>query len=366
MCIEKLKTLMAEKGLAALAVNAGPSLTYLTGLHFHLMERPVVILFTLDREPTVILPELEQRKLDGLSLPVRTFTYGEDPATWQQDFNNAVQDLGLARKKIGVEPNQFRLLEYQLMKNSCPDAVFLDGSEVVALLRSIKGYEEIEHMSQAVKIAETALVETLKMVHIGVSEKKIASELFLQLVRHGSDTSLPFSPIVAAGPNGANPHSTPTSRELQGGDLLIIDWGARYKGYVSDITRTFGVGMVGDEARRIHELVQKANAAGRHAGAPGVTCGAVDAAARDVITVGGYGEFFTHRTGHGIGLECHEEPYMRNGNSTPLIEGMTYTVEPGIYLAGKNGVRIEDDILVTADGAISLSTLDRGLVCIDG
>jgi Xaa-Pro dipeptidase len=365
MRIEKLKKVMAEKGLTALAVNAGPSLTYLTGLHFHLMERPVVVIFSLDNEPTVILPELEQKKLEGLSFPVRQYTYGEDPVSWPQEFSRAVEDLHLTGQKIGIEPNQFRVLEYQLLSKACPGAGLVDGSEVVALLRSVKDAAEIQNMTEAVKIAESALVETLKRVKIGVTEKDIASELFLQLLRQGSESSLPFSPIVAAGPNGANPHSTPTSRKLQSGDLLIIDWGARYKGYASDLTRTFGVGKVEPEAKRIHELVQKANEAGRCAGAPGIACGAVDDAARNVIETGGYGAFFTHRTGHGIGMECHEDPYMRAGNTLLLIEGMTYTVEPGIYISGKNGVRIEDDVLVTVDGATSLSTMERGLVYID-
>ena len=177
----------------------------------------------------------------------------------------------------------------------------------------------------------------------------------------GSETSLPFSPIVAAGPNAANPHSTPTTRKLQSGDLLIIDWGARYNGYASDLTRTFGIGELGDTEKEIYNLVHMANRAGRQAGKPGVPCEQVDRSTRQVIEEGGYGTYFTHRTGHGIGLECHEDPYIREGNSQKLEVGMAYTVEPGIYLPGKNGVRIEDDVVVTEQGARSLSTMTREL-----
>lgn len=308
---EKLIQFMNEQEIDAVAVNAGPSLTYLTGLHFHLMERPVVVVFTKDTIPTIILPELEKAKLAGLSYGVRCFTYGEDPATWDQVFANALAELNLDRAKIGVEPRQLRVLEYELLKNALPDADFMDGSTSIAALRAVKSPDEIECMQKAVKIAEEALEATLSLVKIGVDEKEIATELFLQLMRHGSETSLPFSPIVAAGPNAANPHSTPTNRKLKNGDLLIIDWGARYNGYASDLTRTFGIGELGDTEKEIHNLVHMANRAGRQVGGVGVACEQVDRTTRQVISAGGYGTYFTHRTGHGIGLECHEDPYIR-------------------------------------------------------
>ncbi|MFT5728666.1 MAG: Xaa-Pro dipeptidase [Desulforhopalus sp.] len=358
---EKLIEFMNEQGIDAVAVNAGPSMTYLTGLHFHLMERPVVVVFTKDAAPTIILPELEKAKLAGLSYDMRCFTYGEDPATWGQVFANAFAELNLDTAKIGVEPRQCRVLEYELLKNALPDAEFTDGSTIIAALRAVKGPDEIECMQKAAKIAEEALEATLPLVKIGVDEKEIATELFLQLMHYGSETSLPFSPIVAAGPNAANPHSTPTARKLQSGDLLIIDWGARYKGYASDLTRTFGIGELGDTEKEIHNLVHMANRAGRQAGKRGVPCEQVDRATRQVIEEGGYGTYFTHRTGHGIGLECHEDPYIREGNSQKLEIGMAYTVEPGIYLPGKNGVRIEDDVVITEQGAKSLSTMAREL-----
>jgi Xaa-Pro dipeptidase len=216
-------------------------------------------------------------------------------------------------------------------------------------------------MRRAVVIAEESLEATLATVKIGVSEEEIAGELFLQLLRHGSETTLPFSPIVAGGPNGANPHSRPSARKLKKGDLLIIDWGACYKGYVSDLTRTFGVGEVDEQAAAVYRAVRQANAAGRAAGRPGAACGEVDMAARQCVEAAGYGQFFPHRTGHGIGMECHEDPYIHGENSQLLAVGMTYTVEPGIYLPGRNGVRIEDDVVVTADGSESLSTMSREL-----
>jgi Xaa-Pro dipeptidase len=359
-----LYTFIEQQGLAAVAVNAGPSLTYLTGLHFHLMERPVVMVFVPGHEPTIILPELEQAKLDHLQIGVRAFAYGENPKIWSRTFGKALEGLGLEGGKIGVEPRQLRLLEYNYLQGAMR-AEYIDGSDIIASLRSKKDGVEIANMRKAVEIAEKALEATLAVAKIGVTEEEIASELFMQLMRNGSEASLPFTPIVASGANCANPHARPSAKPLNAGDLLIVDWGASYNGYASDLTRTFAVGKINAEAEKIHRTVQLANQAGREAGAPGIPCAAVDRAARKIIEDAGYGSFFNHRTGHGIGMECHEDPYMHGGNEQPLEVGNAYTVEPGIYLAGRNGVRIEDDVIVTENGAESLSNMSREIRVIE-
>jgi Xaa-Pro dipeptidase len=216
-------------------------------------------------------------------------------------------------------------------------------------------------MRKAVKIAEQGFLRTLEQVKIGITERELAAELSLQMLRGGSEPELPFSPIIASGPNSANPHANPSDRRLATGDLVVVDWGASYAGYYSDLTRTLAVGDVEPELRQIARIVMDANAAGRAAGKPFIAAGAVDQAARAVIAAAGYGKFFTHRTGHGLGMETHEQPYMFGENSLRLAEGMVYTVEPGIYLPGRGGVRIEDDVVVTADGCESLSSLPRDL-----
>jgi len=214
-------------------------------------------------------------------------------------------------------------------------------------------------MRQAVKIAQDALEATIPFIKVGMTEKEVSSELVVQLLKHGSEPEMPFSPIVSGGPNAANPHASPSERKLQTGDLLVIDWGAAYDGYISDLTRTFAAGQVDEECVKIHKIVQEANAAGRAAGKPGAACADVDKATRDVIEKAGYGVYFTHRTGHGIGMEGHEEPYMRGDNMQILEPGMAYTVEPGIYLPGRNGVRIEDNVVITETGAECLSDMPR-------
>ena len=214
-------------------------------------------------------------------------------------------------------------------------------------------------MRRAVQIAQDALEATIPLIKMGMTEKELSAELVVQLLKNGSDPELPFAPIVSGGSNAANPHASPSDRKLQAGDLLVVDWGAADHGYISDLTRTFAVGEVDEEWRRIHKIVQEANAAGRAAAQPGVPCADVDKAAREVIERAGYGVYFTHRTGHGIGMEGHEEPYMRGDNMQRLEPGMAFTVEPGIYLPDRNGVRIEDNVVITETGADVLSDMPR-------
>ena len=357
--LKKLTASLQATDLDAVALNPGSTMTYLTGAHFHLMERPVVLVVAPGQDPALILPELEMLKVDHFPYKVQAFPYGESPSEWKKAFRGAAQALGLDGKRIGVETERMRLLEYNFIRNSVISADFPDASEILALLRLHKDQEEIENMRMAVKVAEAALEATLPQIKIDMTERELASELVVQLLRNGSDASLPFTPIVSCGPNSANPHASPTNRKLQAGDLLVIDYGAAVNDYVSDITRTFAVGDVDTEFAKIHKIVQEANAAGRTAGKPGIPCADVDKATRTVIEESGYGQYFTHRTGHGLGMEGHEHPYMRGDNLQLLEPGMAYTVEPGIYLPGRNGVRVEDDVVVVESGSESLTTLPR-------
>ena len=356
---DKLNASLRTSDLDAVILNPGPTLTYLSGLHFHLMERPVVLLFAKDQVPAIVLPELELQKVASLPYKLQVFAYPEKPSEWDKAFRKAVQTLGLDGKRIGVEPRQLRLLEFRHVQAGAPEADYPDASDVLAGLRLRKDKAEVDAMRRAVKIAQDALEATIPSIKIGMTERELSSELVVQLLRHGSEPEMPFAPIVSGGPNAANPHASPSDRKLQAGDMLVVDWGAAYDGYISDLTRTFAVGEVDDEFRKIHKIVQEANAAGRAAGKPGVPCANVDIAARTVIEKAGYGEFFTHRTGHGIGMEGHEEPYMRGDNMQMLEPGMAFTVEPGIYLPGRNGVRIEDNVVITETGADVLSDLPR-------
>ncbi|GIV61172.1 MAG: peptidase M24 [Rhodothermaceae bacterium] len=359
----RLARALSDAGLDALALNPGPSLVYFTGLHFHLSERPVVALFSASgASPVLVLPELEAQKASGVRFDLQTFTYTETLATWPAAFRRAADAAGLDGKQVGVEPRSLRVLELRLLEQAAPNASFVSGEAAVAALRMQKDAAELALMREATAIAQRALQATLPTVRPGVTECEVAATLIQHLLREGSDGELPFQPIVAFGPNSANPHAVPTDYALREGDLVLFDWGANHHGYFSDLTRCFVAGEPEDELARIAEVVQQANAAGFAAAGPGVPAGEVDRAARRVIEAAGYGEYFIHRTGHGLGLEVHEDPYIRGDNEQRLAEGMTFTIEPGIYLPGRGGVRIEDDVVITADGAERLSDLPRELI----
>jgi Xaa-Pro dipeptidase len=358
---EKLGNLIRQAGLDCIVVNPGSSLLYLTGLSFHLMERPVVVYFFPDTRPIVVLPELEKLKLNNLPFEVEPYTYNDNPKTWQEAFNKASQAARIERTIIGVEPLTLRVLELRFLEKAAPHAQFVSAEKSLSLLRICKDNTEIDSMRNAVEIAQKAFLATLETIKIGQTEREIAGELTIQLLRNGSDAEVAFPPIVSSGPNGANPHATPGERRLTSGDLVVVDWGATYNGYISDLTRTIAVGSIDDEWERIAQVVADANSAGRSIARSGIPAGDVDRAARAVIEKAGYGKYFTHRVGHGIGMQVHEEPYMYAENDLILMPGMTFTVEPGIYLSDINGVRIEDNVVITQEGAETLSNLPRGL-----
>jgi Xaa-Pro dipeptidase len=356
---EKLKSILGSAGLDSLVLNPGPSLIYLTGMHFHLSERPVLVFFMPDTAPIIVLPELEQEKIKHLPFEIQVFPYREDPSQWGNSFRNAVLTAKLGSKCIGVEPRQLRLLEFRLISDAAPKADIVSAEDSVSKMRMYKDQGEISAMRKAVDIAQRALNATLSQVRIGLTEQELAAELTLQLLRAGCDPQVPFAPIVSSGPNAANPHATPSDRKLSSGDLLVIDWGASYQGYFSDITRTFAIGNLEPEYSQISRVVLEANSAGRESAHPGIAAEVVDQAARAVIEAAGYGRYFTHRTGHGLGMEAHEDPYIRAGNLLLLEPGMAFTIEPGIYLPGRNGVRIEDDVVITPTGTECLTSLPR-------
>lgn len=352
-----LREATRRSGLAGVVVVPGPNLEYLTGLSFHLSERPTVAFFPVDGTPALALPGFEQSKADASGVGWDVFPY-DDVMGPQPAFAKVRDHLRLDGKRWGVEGRRVRFLEMQLLEGACLENA--DGTFAELRMRKDKG--ELAAMRKAVEIAEAALAATLPAIRVGATETSIAAELTLQILRAGSDPHLPFVPIIAAGVNGSFPHAVAGSRTVERGDLITVDWGASHGGYFSDITRTFAVGtQPSEQLARAYEAVRAANAAGREAVRPGATGQTIDRATRAVIVKAGLGEFFTHRTGHGLGLEAHEEPDMKEGSLVPLEPGMTFTVEPGVYLPGVGGIRIEDDMVVTETSGESLTQLPREL-----
>lgn len=360
--LQILSEKLTEKNLDAIALLFGQNMAYFTGLEFHGSERPTVAILTKEGKTVFVVPEFEKRRALEAIKDATVISYGENPDTWQAAFDTMVKATGAKINRLGIEAYGMRYFEYDKLRKALPDAEFVSADDLFFSMRMIKSADEEAKMVKAAKIAQDALLATLPKIKLGVSEKQIAAELIYQLIAHGSEPEMAFLPIVASGPsNSANPHASPSDRRLENGDMLVIDYGARYEGYNSDITRTFVIGEVSEKQREIYETVKAANAAGKKAAVAGRPVHEIDDAARKVIVNAGYGEFFTHRTGHGIGRETHEHPYIYDANKMILEVGMTFTVEPGIYVPGVGGVRIEDDVICTTEGGKSLVTLDREL-----
>jgi Xaa-Pro dipeptidase len=358
--IAKLLQLAAQSNLDAVAIMPGPNMQYFTGLHFHLSERPTLAIFPVQGQPALICPAFEATKTQRSSSAWQLFTYvdGQEP---QEVFHAACHALQLDQKRLGIEAYQLRVLELRLLEKAAYALTCEPADALIAQLRMIKDANEIAAMRRAAQIAEQALDDVIEAVRVGLTERQIANLLTQALLQRGAE-GLAFEPLIQSGPNTALPHATAGERVVQTGEVLLLDFGVTVDGYNSDITRTFVVGRQASEAiKKIYELVKQANAAARAAARPGATGQDVDRAARQVIAEAGYGQYFTHRTGHGLGLEGHEPPYMVEGNVTPLEVGNTFTIEPGIYVPGLGGVRIEDDMVITEDGAESLTTYDREL-----
>jgi Xaa-Pro dipeptidase len=359
--LDKLTEEILSHGLDGIVLMPGPNMLYLSGIHTHVSERPILLFLPADDAPAIIIPKLEAMKARQAGIPEERIFAWTDDEGYTGAFQQACAHLELSDYLLGVESLHMRVLEYELLKRYAPGLSTAHAEPVTTALRLRKDADELAAMKKATVVAETALQKLIPRIKIGQTEKQIAAMLTQELTDAGSQAN-PFGPIVAAGPNSASPHSMPTQRPIQAGDLLVIDWGAVIDDYPSDITRTLAVGEIEPEFIRIYEAVKEANAAGKAAAKPGASGRDVDRAARGVIIAAGYGDYFIHRTGHGLGLEIHEPPYMIEGNTIPMETGNVFTVEPGIYLPERGGVRIEDNVVITNDGHHSLTTFSRDLI----
>ena len=359
--INRLTEEILANGLDGVALMPGPNMVYFTGIHTHVSERPILLFIPADDDPAIIIPELEVSKAKSAGIHTdRIFEWNDDEG-FAGSFQKACAQLELADYLLGVESLHMRVLELELLHRYAPGLSTAHADSLISSLRSVKDESEIDTMQQANLVAETAFSNLIPNISIGRSEKEIASMLIQELTEAGGE-GLAFNPIVSAGPNGASPHAVPSKRPIREGDLLVIDWGVIVDDYPSDITRTLAVGDISPELRQVYDVVRQANASAKQIAAPGKTGQDLDRAARSVIEAAGYGEYFLHRTGHGLGLEVHEAPYIMEANTEPLVPGNVFTIEPGIYLEGKGGVRIEDDIVITSDGSASLTTFSRDLI----
>lgn len=272
--------------------------------------------------------------------------------------NEALGEQGA--KRVGFEDAYMTVADYELYRKSLR-CELIPATKLLMELREVKDAREQETMIAAQRIAERALENILKEICPGVTEKEIAARLQYLMLHFGAE-NMSFDPIVVSGPNGSLPHGVPSEKTIQSGEFVTMDFGCIYHGYCSDMTRTVAVGSVTDEMRRVYETVLAAQRAGIAAAAAGVTGRAVDGAARKVIEDAGYGGYFGHSFGHGVGVEIHESPNASPRNETPLPAGAVISAEPGIYLPGKLGVRIEDVIILKDGGCTDITRAPKNLM----
>ncbi|MFI9168159.1 M24 family metallopeptidase [Streptomyces lincolnensis] len=360
--MERAARTAADAGLAGLLVAPGPDLVWLTGYTpTATTERLTLLVLTAgqDPDPVLVVPTLEApdaAKATGApALTLRDWTDGKDPYA-------ATAALLDGAGRFGISDNTWSMHLLGLQK-TLPGTSYASLTEALPMLRAVKDATELELLAAAGAAADATFEEIRNVAFTGRRESEIAAELARLLRRHGH-TTVDFT-IVASGPNGANPHHEVGDRVIQPGDMVVLDFGGLKDGYGSDTSRTVHVGEPTDEERRVHAVVREAQEAGFRAVRPGVPCEEVDRAARAVIADAGYGEYFIHRTGHGIGVTTHEPPYMVEGEERPLVPGMCFSVEPGIYLPGRFGVRIEDIVTVTEDGGRRFNDTSREMVIVD-
>ena len=263
-------------------------------------------------------------------------------------------------RRLGFEDAYMTVREHAAYAQALP-CELVPAADLLAELRAVKDPEELEVMVSAQRIAEKALADILNEIRPGVTEKEIAARLQYLMLHYGAEDKS-FDPIVVSGSNGSLPHGVPSEKVIQNGEFVTMDFGCVYRGYCSDMTRTVAVGSVTEEMRQVYDTVLRAQRAGIDAARAGATGRAVDGAARDVIRQAGYGPYFGHSFGHGVGVEIHEGPNATPSNDKPLPAGAVISAEPGIYLPGKLGVRIEDVLYLTEDGCQNLTLAPKDLI----
>ncbi|MBX7549321.1 M24 family metallopeptidase [Streptomyces sp. NPDC088560] len=357
--MERAARCAADAGLAGLLVAPGPDMVWLTGYTpTAVTERLTVLVLTPGHDPVLVVPTLEapdaEHAVGASALTLRDWTDGKDPYA----VTAALLD---GKGRFGISDNTWAMHLLGLQR-TLPDTSYASLTDALPMLRAVKDATELELLAAAGAAADATFEEIRKVPFAGRRESDVGHDLAALLRRFGH-SQVDFT-IVGSGPNGANPHHEVGDRVIQDGDMVVLDFGGLKDGYGSDTTRTVHVGEPTEEERRVHDIVRAAQEAGFAAVRPGVACQEVDRAARAVITDAGYGAYFIHRTGHGIGVTTHEPPYMIEGEEQPLVPGMCFSVEPGIYLPGRFGVRIEDIVTVTEEGGRRFNNTTRELVVV--
>jgi Xaa-Pro aminopeptidase len=349
---------MARQEIDLLVVGPSADLLYLIGYEGHLSERMSVLVLPREGAPHFVGPAFEAPLLHAQRdlLEILTWEETEDPAAKVADV------AGPAGKGTVAAGDELWSVFTLRLQRALPGSRWTEGGQLLRPLRMIKDDRELELLGEAARLTDETWEELIATSIAGLTERQVSERLLAAITARGMKTHFC---IVASGPNAASPHHAVSDRVIGPGDAVVCDWGGTLQGYHSDVTRTAHVGEPSAEFVRAYEAVLAANQAVLDAVRPGVACQEIDRAARGVLTNAGYGEAFIHRTGHGLGLSVHEEPYLLEGNMLPLEAGMVFSDEPGVYFPGKFGIRIEDTVVCTPDGGRRLNEATRALTVME-
>ncbi len=357
--INKLQTWMKEQNIDVSFITSSENVFYLSGYFTNPHERLLALVVFQEEEPFLVCPgmEIHDAKRSGWENEIIGFSDIDNP--WEM-IKNAISKRIKGVSKAAIEKEHMNVERYEQLSGLFPNAAFVSAEEKLRHLRMLKDAKELKIIEEACALADYAVEFGVSEIKEGKTELEILNALEYALKQKGV-TEMSFATIVLTGANAASPHGTPGNTKIQKGDLVLFDLGVVVDRYCSDITRTVAYGDINDKQKEIYDTVLKAQLAAVEASKPGVSAAEVDLTARRIIADAGYGEYFPHRLGHGLGISIHEYPSLTETNQLIIQEGMVYTIEPGIYVPEVAGVRIEDDIYIAADGAKTLTKFPKEL-----
>ncbi|MFD2446328.1 M24 family metallopeptidase [Bacillus sp. CGMCC 1.16607] len=360
--IQKVSNWMKESDIQLTFITSPDNVFYFSGFLSDPHERLLGIAIFQDEEPFLICPAMEIEDAKRAGWQGEIIGHSDIDRPWEL-VQATIAKRNISPSKVAIEKEHMNVERYEAITNLFPQAQFYSAEEKVRTLRLVKDEFELKKLREACTLADYAIEIGVQEIKEGKTELDVLAAIEFALKKKGVN-EMSFSTMVLTGANAASPHGTPGMTKIQKGDLVLFDLGVVVDGYCSDITRTVAYGEINEKQKEIYHTVLKGQLAALEASKPGKTCAEVDLAARNIIRDAGYGEFFPHRLGHGLGISVHEFPSLTETNSLLLEEGMVFTIEPGIYVPNVAGVRIEDDVYVTSNGIEILTKFPKELVTV--
>ena len=357
--LEAFQNWLVEEKIYVAILTSSENVFYYSNFFSDPHERVLAIVLFQNEAPFLVCPQMEVETARAAGFDQTIIGYKDTENAWDKvtaEIDKRVSQVN----RVAVEKTHMNMERYEILQKAYPNSQFISAEEKLNQLRTIKDQVEIEKLRKACELADYAIEVGVNAIKEGISELEIVAAIEYEMKKKGVQ-KMSFETTVLAGAKAASPHGVPGMATVKKGDFVLFDLGIVYEGYCSDITRTVAFGDVSEENRKVYDTVLQAQLAAVEASRPGITCAELDQTARKMISNAGYGEYFTHRLGHGLGISVHEYPSITETNELKLQPGMVYTIEPGIYIPEKVGVRIEDDIVITKDGAEVLTKYPKEL-----